>query len=70
MKNLANIDEESANYKFGVSVGVLAACKIVLKKLNNPSKSFMDRISDVKTFCNNPYPLVNQVNGKDKEIDS
>lgn len=70
MKNLANIDEESANYKFGVSVGVLATCKIVLKKLNNPSKSFMDRISDVKTFCNNPYPLVNKVNGKDKEIDS
>lgn len=67
MKNLANIDEESANYKFGVSVGVFTACKIILKKLNNPSKSFIDRISDVKSFCNNPYSLVSKISEKDKE---
>lgn len=67
MKNLANIDEESESYKFGVSVGVLAACKIVLKKLNNPSKSFINRISDVKSFCNNPYSLVSKISEKGKE---
>lgn len=70
MGSLVNIDEKSLNYKFGVSVGVLATCKIVLKKLNNPSKSFIDRISDIKAFCNNPYQLVNKVNRKDKEIDN
>lgn len=36
----------------GIKIGMLSCSKIVMDKLNDKSKSLMDRITDVKRFCN------------------
>ena len=36
----------------GIRIGILSCSKIVMEKLNDKSKSLIDRISDVKKFCN------------------
>jgi hypothetical protein len=36
----------------GIRIGMLSCSKIVMDKLNDKSKSLMDRITDVKRFCN------------------
>lgn len=36
----------------GIRIGMLSCSKIVMDKLNDKSKSLIDRITDVKNFCN------------------
>lgn len=36
----------------GIRIGMLSCSKIVMEKLNDKSKSLMDRITDVRNFCN------------------
>lgn len=41
------------HYNKGLKVGVLAASKVVLDKLNDSSKPFVERVEWVKRFCSN-----------------
>ena len=36
----------------GIRIGMLSCSKVVMEKLNDKSKSLMDRITDVRNFCN------------------
>lgn len=44
-------------YKRGIAVGIKSACNVVAARLNDKSKSFMDRIKSVNDFCKAPFGL-------------
>jgi len=41
------------HYNKGLKVGVLSASKVILDKLNDSSKPFVERVEWVKRFCSN-----------------
>ena len=46
-----------AEYRRGIAVGVKTACSVVADRLNDKTKSFMDRIKSVNDFCKAPFKL-------------
>ncbi len=54
-------------YNRGLQVGVLSVSKVVLDKLNDGRKPLMDRIKDVKKFCEIPINKQKQIEEALKE---
>lgn len=54
-------------YNRGLQVGVLSVSKVVLDKLNDGRKPLMDRIKDVKNFCEIPINKQKQIEKALKE---
>lgn len=44
-------------YRRGIAVGIKSACNVVSARLNDKTKSFMDRIKSVNDFCKAPFGL-------------
>lgn len=49
----------------GIQIGIIAASKVIYDKLNDTSKSLLDRVEDVKRFCkislNKEKEIINQI---------
>lgn len=47
-------------YERGFQVGVLTICKTIFDKLNDSSKPIINRIENVKKFCETPWNKLNE----------
>ena len=50
-------DKLMEEYRRGIAVGIKSACNVVSARLNDKTKSFMDRIKSVNDFCKAPFRL-------------